>query len=109
MPAVRFKQYLYTAAAATNVPVQGQTAAAPQVDQRCYLLIQNTAAANSALVQFKNPIKGNGSDLILAAGQAMLFDQTLPDGTPNIPIDAIYIGSQAGATVAILEGVYDHG
>ncbi len=96
MPAV-YRQYL-GAAPAGSVATPITTAIAPQNPKRIGLSIQNTGA-NPLLLQFNNKVKGDGSDLAIAAG--VLLHWHTPETCPQ---GSIHIGSVLGTTCAILEG-----
>lgn len=98
MQAVRYKQAVAVCGANTI-----NKAVSPAVNDRVYLLIQNTGA-NPGQVQFKDPIKQDGSALLFAAGAGLIWDR--PE---TCPTDAITCFSTLGTTFAIMEGVRANG
>lgn len=92
------KHYGGLAVAGSNTP-QTSVRVAPTNPKRILLMIQNTGA-NAGLVRFEEPIQGDGSDILFAPGAGLLFDRgdTCPQGAVNV-------GSSAGTTFTILEGV----
>lgn len=95
----RTKHYLV---AATNSTV----AIAPPVPtnpKRIALLVQNTGA-QLVLMRFTQPVNQDGSDVAIAAGAIVRWDQS-----DTAPLEAIFFfcGNAAGSTVAVLETVSD--
>lgn len=101
--AIRNKQYRVILLAGSNTP-NTSIQATPATPSRCSLLIQNTGA-NPALFQISNPIRGDGSDILLAAGASFLFNQLAPDGSFNGPTESLNFGAALATTIAIMEGV----
>lgn len=90
------KHYGEAPAAGTNNP-GGSITVTPANPKRIALLIQNTGA-NPGLVRFEEPIQGDGSDLLFAAGAGLLWDRA-----DTCPVSAINVGSALGTTFAIVE------
>jgi hypothetical protein len=98
MPAPRTKQYRGVSAAGSNTPTTSKRIS-PNTPNRLMLTIQNTGA-NPGLLHFSEPVQGDGSDILFAVGQILIFDQP---GT--CPTEAINVGSTLGTTWALLEQV----
>jgi len=96
------KHYGGLAKAGTDNP-QTSVRVTPANPRRIFLMIQNTGA-NSGLVRLEEPIQGDGSDMLFTTGSGLVFDRetTCPQG-------AINIGSAAGTTFCIVEGVRKEG
>lgn len=90
------KHYGAAPLAGTNNPT-GSLRVTPANPKRISLLIQNTGA-NPGLVRFEEPIQGNGSDLLFAAGAGLLWDKS-----DACPVSAINVGSELGTSFAIVE------
>lgn len=95
MPRV-LKQYAVTSPVGSNTP-QTSVQISPNNDRRISLIIQNTGA-NPGLLQFSNPVKGDGSDLTIAALGILILNQDT-----TCPTEAINVGSALATTWAILE------
>lgn len=96
MPAPRTKTYLVKAAAG----IAPTTPPVPTNPRRIALLIQNTGQS-PGLVRFSDPVKNDGSDIMVAAG-VILPPWTQGDTTPR---EAINFFSAIGTTFAVMETV----
>lgn len=94
MPALRTKQYgIVSTAAATSVRP------GPAVPNRRYLMIQNTGA-NPGLFRFGGSTRGDGSDMLFAAGTGVILS------TESVcPIEDLNFSSVLGTTWSVIEGV----
>jgi hypothetical protein len=100
MPAPRTKTYLVKVAAGVNPT----TPPVPTNPRRVGLFIQNTGGT-PGLMRFADPVKGDGSDIAVAAG-AILPPWTQADTTPR---EAINFFSQNGTTFCVMETVEGDG
>ena len=98
MPAISTKQFKVITNAGSNAP-QTSVAASPALSGRTLLVIQNTGA-NPGLLHFREPVQGDGSDILVAAGQLYSFQQS-----DTCPREKVNLGSAAATTWAILEQV----
>lgn len=94
MPALNTKQYQVICAAGAASKSPG-----PAVPERRYLAIQNTGA-NEGRFRFGGAVRGDGGDMIFAAGALVIFSPT-PDLCPT---ESLNFSSTAGTTFAVLEG-----
>jgi hypothetical protein len=95
MPRAKIRQYGVQSKAGEK-----STRPTPAVGDRIFLVIQNTGA-NPGLLRFGGPVRGDGSDLLFAAGSApLIFDQA--DSCPN---DDLNFQSTLGTSWAVLERV----
>lgn len=95
MPALRTKQYLVASPAAGP-----STSPGPMVPNRATLRFQNTGA-NPGLFRFGGATRGDGSDLTVAAGATVSYDQD----ASTCPKESLNFSSVAGTTWAVIEGV----
>lgn len=87
------------ATAAASIEATGSKRVAPGNPNRTLLLIQNTGA-NPGFLRFSEACKGDGSDILLAAGSApLVWDQA-----DTCPVEAVNLASILGTTWAINEG-----
>lgn len=102
MPAAnnqRIKQTVIRSAAATNTP-ETSVRLSPETPGRTFLYIQNTGAS-PGLLRFAEKVLGDNGDIMVAAG-GFVGPFTIPETCPS---EAINVGSAAGTTWAIIEGV----
>lgn len=92
----------YRALSLAGSQLLGGSQVSPATPSRSFLFIQNTGA-NPGLLQFKNPVKNDGSDLLIISGASFRSDQTYSDDTLNGPIESINLASTLGTTWAIIE------
>lgn len=71
---------------------------APLNPNRTHLTLQNTGA-NPGVLRFSEPVRGDGSDILINTAQILVFDQA-----DTCPVEAINLGSALGTTWAIVEG-----
>lgn len=83
---------------AANIPNESERVA-PLAPNRTLLVVQNTGA-NPGLLRFGEPCKGDGTDLVVAAGAFVSWDQA-----DTCPVEAINLVSILGTSWAILEGL----
>jgi hypothetical protein len=96
----RVKHYGVTAAAG-GASKRVSPAVNSQSGRRTLLIIQNTGA-NAGLCRIGEDVRGDGSDITIAAGTFLGF--TNPD---TCPWEAINLRSTAGTTFSIIEGISD--
>lgn len=98
MPAVSMKQFKVITPAGSNT-TQTSVQASPALPGRTLLAIQNVGTA-VGLLHFKENVQGDASDLSIAIGEKIIFDQA-----DTCPREKINLGSVTATAWAILEQV----
>lgn len=98
MPALSLKQFQILTPAGSNTPTTS-VQASPGIPGRSLLFIQNNGA-NPGRLHFKETVQNDSTDIIIAAGDTILFDQS-----DTCPREKVNLGSLLATSWVLLEQV----